>query len=141
LQHAFDEKFSDSVRITGVIGAMGGLALLLAMIGLYGVVSYNVGQRTKEIGIRMALGATPANVVAAVVSSLLLPLATALAAGLVVAGALSFILRSELYGVNHFDPLSYLGAAAILTGIGALATLLPARRALKLDPVIALRTE
>lgn len=141
LEHAFDEKFSDSVRITGVIGAMGGLAVLLAAIGLFGVVSYNVGQRTKEIGIRMALGATSANVLASIVSGLVLPLATALAAGLLLAGALSFVLQNQLYGVNHLDPFSYLTAAAILGGIGALAALVPARRALKVDPMIALRTE
>jgi putative ABC transport system permease protein len=141
LQHAFDEKFADSVRITSVIGAMGTLALLLAAIGLYGVVSYNVGQRTKEIGIRMALGATPARVLVSVVSKLTAPLAVALAAGLALAGALSFILRSQLYGVHHLDPLSYLGTAAALSSVGALAALVPARRALKVDPMVALRCE
>lgn len=141
LQHAFDEKFSDSVRVTGIIAAMGGLALLLAAIGLFGVVSYNVGQRTKEIGIRMALGASSANVLACVVSDLIVPLATALAAGLLFAGALSFILRNQLYGVNHLDPLSYLTAAAILGAVALLAAMLPARRALRVDPIAALRTE
>jgi predicted permease len=141
LQHAFDEKFADSVRITSVIGAMGTLALLLAAVGLYGVVSYNVGQRTKEIGIRMALGATPARVLVSVVSKLTAPLAVALAAGLALAGALSFILRSQLYGVHHLDPLSYLGTAAALSSVGALAALVPARRALKVDPMVALRCE
>lgn len=141
LQHAFDEKFADSARVTIVIGAMGALALLLAAVGLYGVVSYNVGQRTKEIGIRMALGATPVNVVGSIVSRLMFPLATALASGLTLAGALSFVLRNQLYGVNHLDPLSYLTAAAVLSGTGALAALLPARRALRVDPMIVLRCE
>lgn len=141
LQHAFDDKFSDSARITAVISAMGILALLLSVIGLYGVVSYNVGQRTKEIGVRVALGATPARIIRSLLSRLLVPLSIALAAGLVLAGALSFVLRSQLYGVNHLDPLSYLGAAAILGGIGGLAALIPARRALKVDPMVALRTE
>lgn len=141
LQYAFDEKFADSARITAIISAMGILALLLSVIGLYGVVSYNVGQRTKEIGVRVALGATPAKIMGSLLSRLLVPLSIALAAGLVVAGALSFVLRSQLYGVNHLDPVSYLGAAAILAGTGALAALVPARRALKIDPMVALRNE
>lgn len=141
LQRAFDEKFSDSARITVVISAMGILALLLSAIGLYGVVSYNVGQRTKEIGVRVALGATPTRIIGSLVSRLLVPLSIALAAGLVLAGALSFVLRSQLYGVNHLDPVSYLGAALVLAATGALAALVPARRALKIDPMVALRTE
>ncbi|HEU5415028.1 MAG TPA: FtsX-like permease family protein, partial [Candidatus Angelobacter sp.] len=120
---------------------MGLLALLLAVIGLYGVVAYNVANRTREIGIRMALGATPSSVVRSMLTSFVLPLSLALSVGLALAAALSFILRNELYGVNHLDPLSYLAAALIMAGVGAFASLLPARRALKVDPMVALRCE
>lgn len=141
LSESFDEQVGDSKNVTAVISAMGVLALLLAIIGLYGVVSCNVAQRTKEIGIRIALGAGTSNVMHSVLARFLLPFGVALAAGLMLAGVLSFILRSYLYGVHHLDPLSYLGAAAILTGIGGLAALIPARRALKVDPMAALRCE
>jgi len=120
---------------------MGLLALLLAVIGLYGVVAFSVANRTREIGIRIALGATPSGVVRSLLTSFVLPLSVALSLGLVLAAALSFILRNELYGVNHLDPLSYLTAALTMAAVGALASLLPARRALKVDPMVALRCE
>ncbi|MGC2695514.1 MAG: ADOP family duplicated permease [Candidatus Angelobacter sp.] len=141
LKHAYDEKVTDSAKLTGVIGGMGALALILAAIGLYGVVSYNVGQRTKEIGIRMALGAAPKNVLGSILFKLLAPLSAAFAVGLVLAVALSFVLRNQLYGIDHLDPLSYLAAAVVLASVSGLAALIPARRATKVDPMIALRTE
>jgi putative ABC transport system permease protein len=131
----------DSVRIAGIVSGMGLLALLLAVIGLYGVVAFNVANRAREIGIRIALGATPSGVVRSLLISFVLPLSVALSLGLVLAAALSFILRNELYGVNHLDPLSYLTAALTMAAVGALASLLPARRALKVDPMVALRCE
>lgn len=111
------------------------------MIGLYGVVANNVANRTREIGIRIALGATPSGVVRSMLMNFVLPLSVALSLGLVLAAALSFILRNELYGVNHLDPFSYLAAALTMGAVGALASLLPARRALKVDPMVALRCE
>lgn len=141
LHRAYDDKVGDSAQIAGIISGMGLLALLLAVIGLYGVVAYNVANRTREIGIRMALGATPSSVVRSMLTSFVLPLSLALSVGLALAAALSFILRNELYGVNHLDPFSYLAAALIMAGVGALASLLPARRALKVDPMVALRCE
>ena len=141
LKKSYDEKVGDSAKLTGIIGGMGALALLLAAIGLYGVVSYNVGQRTKEIGIRIALGARSSKVIGSILSSLVVPLCVAIFAGLGLAAALSFILRTVLYGVDHLDPLSYVTAAAVLTGVSVLAALVPARRATRVDPMIALRTE
>lgn len=141
LKQSFAERVGDTVKVTGIITGMGLLALLLAVIGLYGVVSYNVSQRTKEIGIRIALGATPSGVVRNMVSSFVVPLSIAMAVGLLVAAAFSFVMRSFLYGVHHLDPLSYLIASSILAGVGGLAALLPARRALKVDPMVALRAE
>jgi len=141
LSQAYDDKVGDSVRIAGIVSGMGLLALLLAVIGLYGVVAFSVANRTREIGIRIALGATPSGVVRSLLTSFVLPLSVALSLGLVLAAALSFILRNELYGVNHLDPLSYLTAALTMAAVGALASLLPARRALKVDPMVALRCE
>lgn len=141
LRRAYDDKVGDSAQIASIVSGMGLLALLLAVLGLYGVVAYNVANRTREIGIRMALGATPSSVVRSMLTSFVLPLSVALSVGLLLAAALSFILRNELYGVNHLDPFSYLAAAMIMAAVGALASLLPARRALKVDPMVALRCE
>jgi len=141
LKQSFAEKVGDSIKVTSIIGSMGVLALLLAVIGLYGVVACNVAQRTREIGIRIALGATPSGVVRNIISGFVAPLAIALATGLALAAALSSILRGELYGIHHLDPLSYLLAVLLLTGVGILAAIIPARRALRVDPMIALRHE
>ncbi|HZI55351.1 MAG TPA: FtsX-like permease family protein, partial [Verrucomicrobiae bacterium] len=141
VKEAFNGKVGLSGKIAAMIGGMGMLALLLAVIGLYGVVSYNVSQKTREIGIRMALGATRFNVVHSVLARFVVPLSLALAAGLGLAAAASLVLRTELYGLSNFDPLSYLSAALLLAGVGGLAALLPARRALKVDPIEALRCE
>ena len=138
---AFQEKLGFSGKIAAMISGMGTLALLLAIIGLYGVVSYNVSQKTREIGIRMALGATRFDVVHSILAQFVIPLSLALAAGLALAAAASLVLRTELYGLSNFDPLSYLSAAVLLAGIGGLAAFLPARRALNVDPMEALRCE
>jgi putative ABC transport system permease protein len=135
------EKLSDSQRVASVVGGMGTLALILAIVGLYGVVAYTVSQRTREIGIRIALGATSAGIVRSMVANFILPLNLALAAGLALAALLSGILRQFLYGLSHLDPLSYLAATALLSVVGGLAALMPARRALKVDPIEALRCE
>ena len=141
VKEVFHEKIGFSGKIAAMISGMGMLALLLAIIGLYGVVSYNVSQKTREIGIRVALGATRFDVVHSVLSRFAVPLSLALAAGLGLAAAASLVLRTELYGLSNFDPLSYLSAAVLLAGIGGVAAFLPARRALKVDPMQALRCE
>jgi len=141
LRQSFDEKLGDSAKVTGVISGMGMLALALAVIGLYGVVTYNVAQRTREIGIRIALGATPSRVVSGIISRFVLPLSIATTAGLALAAALSLVLRDQLYGVGHLDPLSYFAAASLLAVVGGLAAVIPARRAIKIDPMVALRCE
>ncbi|HEX2328134.1 MAG TPA: FtsX-like permease family protein, partial [Candidatus Angelobacter sp.] len=141
LKSNFKRKVGDTAQVAGVIGAMGTLALLLAMVGLYGVVSYNVAQRTKEIGIRIALGANSGDIVRAVAANLTMPLTAAIGVGLLLAGALSFVMRSYLYGVHNLDPVSYLGSSGVLLGVAVLAAFVPARRALKVDPMIALRCE
>jgi hypothetical protein len=135
------ERLSDSKKMTSVVGGMGILALLLAVLGLYGVVAYNVSQKTREIGIRIALGANSSQVVQNMVANLFLPVSIAMAVGLVLAALLSAILRQYLYGLSNLDPLSYLGAVLLLAIVGGLAALLPARRALKVNPMQVLRCE
>ncbi|MBZ5533378.1 MAG: ABC transporter permease [Acidobacteriia bacterium] len=141
LTAAFREKLGDTQKMAGIISFMGALALVLAVVGLYGVVSYNVIQRTREIGIRVALGATPASLIGALLAGWMRPLGLAAALGALLAAGLSLVLRSELYGVSNLDPLSYLGALVLLAVTGGLAALIPARRALKVDPMVALRCE
>jgi predicted permease len=141
LHLAYEDKVGSSQQMAVIASGMGLLALLLAVVGLYGVVAYNVAQSTREIGIRIALGAPPARVVQSVVSRFLKPLGSALGLGLALAATLSMILRSELYGISNFDLVSYLAAIALLTVIGGLAALIPARRALRVDPMEALRSE
>lgn len=124
-----------------LLGVAGGVALGLAAIGLYGTVSYVVARRTNEIGVRMALGARPAEVQRLVVRSSVRWTAAGVSAGLVVAFGLTRLLRGLLFGVGPTDPLSYAGAIIVLTTVALLAGWVPARRAARVDPVVALRAE
>jgi predicted permease len=135
------DRTRDSEKFAAVVSGMGGLALVLAIVGLYGVVTYAVAQRTREIGIRIALGATPSSLVRNMLSSFVLPLGCAIAAGLGLAIVLSLVIREYLYGVSNWDAVSYFGAVLLLAVTGGLAALLPGRRALKVDPMVALRCE
>jgi ABC-type lipoprotein release transport system permease subunit len=141
LKSILAERFSEARKMTGVVGGMGTLALLLAVVGLYGVVAYNVSQKTREIGIRIALGASSSRVMQSMVANFFVPLGIAMAAGLVLAALLSGILRQYIYGLSNLDPVSYVGTVILLAIVGALASLLPARRALKVNPMEALRCE
>ncbi len=122
-------------------GALGLLALALASIGMSGVFAYMVRQRTREIGLRMALGAHPAQVVRMILASHLRALAWGLAVGLAGASAASRLLRSMMNGVSPFDPLAYAGVFALLIAAAAAASAIPARRAARVDPLTALRWE
>jgi putative ABC transport system permease protein len=124
-----------------LLGSFAGLALLLAMIGVYGVMSYAVTQRTRELGIRMALGAPGSEVVAMLLRHSLGLAALGLVAGLVPAFVLTRVMASQLYGISATDPTTCLGLAAALLGAATLASLLPALRAARLDPMLALRQE
>ena len=105
------------------------------------MVAYAVSQRTREIGIRMALGAKPAHVLSIVLRQLSAPVAAGLIAGVAGAAALSEFLRGILYGISNLDPVTYLAAIAVFIVTVAVAALLPARRALRVDPIRALRYE
>ena len=117
------------------------IALVLAALGLYGIVSYSVALRTQEIGIRMALGARRLEVLSMVVGQGLRLLAAGVAAGLVVAFALAQALSSQLFEVSAFDPTTLLAMVMVMVAVAALASYIPARRAARVDPIVALRYE
>ncbi len=117
------------------------IALVLGTVGIYGVVSYIVGRRTQEIGVRMALGAPSATVLREVMGRGMVLSGLGVALGLLGAWSVSRVLASLLYGVSATDPITYLGTAAVLVTVALLATWLPARRAARVDPVEALRAE
>ena len=121
--------------------AFAATALLLAAIGIYGVVGYAVAKRTREIGLRMALGATPSGVVAMVVSQASQPIVAGIASGLIGAFLLTRVLGTMLFGVTPSDPLTFVGAVAVLGAVATAACFIPALRASHIDPLVALRTE
>ena len=124
--------------VTAVLGFVG---LLLAAVGLYGIVAYLVGQRTREIGVRLALGAGRHDVLRLVVGEGMRPVAVGLAIGLLLALGATRLLTSFLFGVSPLDAITFIGGAAVLTVAALTASYLPARRAAAMDPVRALRAE
>jgi putative ABC transport system permease protein len=138
-----DEVFDESIRrprlLAQLVGAFGGLALLLASIGVYGVLSYMVAERRREIGIRMALGASRANVLTHIMSQGLRLTTTGAAVGLVAAIALNRLISSLLFGVTGTDVTTLSAVVIGITAVGALACWLPGWRASRLDPNIVLR--
>lgn len=123
------------VLLTGLAA----LALALAVVGIYGVVSYSVAQRTQEIGVRMALGATGSHILRLVVGQASLLVVAGVILGIVGALGMASIVRTMLYQVSARDPLTFAAIALILTAVGVLASVVPARRAVRVDPIVALR--
>jgi putative ABC transport system permease protein len=117
------------------------VGLLLAAIGIYGVTSYAVSRRTREIGIRIALGADRRGVVAIVLRQALVLTGIGLVIGLAFGAAAAQLLRSLLFGISAVDPLTFGGAAVLFVAVALAASYVPARRATRLDPVTALRSE
>jgi predicted permease len=125
----------------GFAGVLGGLGMLLAVIGLYGVVSFTASRRTHEIGIRMALGAGPGNIFTLVLRQALVLVAAGVGLGLLAALAIARLLSTLLIGVAPYDPITFASVAGILIAVALVACFLPARRAANLDPTTALRYE
>jgi len=132
----------DSQRLAArLVGFFGGLALLLACVGLYGVVTQNVVRRTSEIGVRMALGAQPRDVVWMILRDVLVLLGLGLAVGVPAALASTRAVGSQIYGLQSAAPASFAIAIVLLAVIAVVTGLAPARRATRLDPLLALRDE
>jgi len=141
LQQQIDRAFDQQRAVASLAGLFGIVALILAAIGLYGVTAYAVAQRTREIGVRMALGATAADVLRLVLGQAARLAAAGIALGLLLAAGLARLLRGILYGVSTADPWALAGMAALLAVVVLAAGGLPARLAARTDPLRALREE
>jgi ABC-type antimicrobial peptide transport system permease subunit len=127
--------------LAALSGFFGVLAVVLATIGLYGVIAYLVVRRTNEIGIRMALGATPVRILAMIIGEAAGLLAFGIAAGAILALASARVAAALLFGLKPYDPETLIAAVVVLCAIAASAALVPARRAARLQPNVALREE
>jgi predicted permease len=142
-------KFEDNLEnwrvpariVAGLSGSLGALALMLAGVGVYGVVSYAVSRRTREIGIRMTLGANGRDVMGMLLRQSMRPVLIGGAIGIAACAGVSWVLSSLLFGISARDPIAFVFVPAFLLGIALLATYVPARRATKVNPVVALRYE
>jgi hypothetical protein len=137
VDHSLDDLRSDAL----VVAILGSVSLILVSIGIFGVFAFVVQQRTREIGIRIALGAGSAHVIRVVVGSSVRPILIGLAVGLFGAVAESFVVRGFVYGVSPFDPLTYAMIVVILGVAAMIAVYLPARRASRIVPIVALRVD
>ena len=141
LEEYVNASFERERLIAWLCGVFGVLALALASVGLYGVMAYAVNQRTREIGVRIALGARRGDVIRMVLRESLLPVVAGLAAGVTAALALSRLVAGMLYGVAPRDPLTIALAALAMLAVALAAAVVPARRATRVEPMTALRHE
>jgi ABC-type antimicrobial peptide transport system permease subunit len=136
------ERQLGSLRtIAALAGVLGLIALVLATVGVFSVFAYFVQRRTREIGIRTALGASPTRVVMLVLRDTGRAIVAGIAIGLVAAIGVARLMQSELFGASAFDPVVFAATALLLAAAGAVATYVPARRAARIDPMLALRYE
>ncbi len=141
LKTLYDQSMARTSFTLVMLAIAGGMALMLGLVGIYGVIAYAVAQRTREIGIRMALGAQPAGLLRVFVCQGLLLAGVGAVLGLAAAAGLTRLMSSLLFGVTALDPLTYAAVCALLMIAAVLASYVPARRAMAIDPVEALRTE
>jgi predicted permease len=141
LAQAVRDQTANSRLLVTLMATFGVLALLLAAVGVYGIVAYSVQQSTREIGIRIALGAGAGRVVGHVLRHGLMPVAAGIALGALAVPAVQGLVESQLFGVEPFDPVALIGALMVLAGAATIATLFPAFRATRIDAIKAIRTE
>jgi predicted permease len=141
LESVIDASFDRRRAVMLLLGSFAAIALLLAAVGLYGVLAYDVSQRTREIGIRGAIGATRSQVIGLVLRQGLSRAGLGLACGLAGALGLSRFLTSLLFEVKPSDPVAYVAVSFLMLGVALVASYLPARRAARIDPIVALRVE
>jgi predicted permease len=141
LRDALDDRLRPPRQMALVVSTLGMLALIVAAIGLSGLLSFDVSQRVREIGIRMALGAQSRDVVRDVIRQFVWPIVGGVAAGLASAAALSSVLRHNLFGLSSLDPVSYIAAALLFSCVALLAAAGPLRRATRVNPIVALRCD
>jgi predicted permease len=141
LDQIVDRAIAPRRLITGILSSFSSFALLLAAVGLYGVIAYSVSQRTREIGIRIALGAQQGNVLRLVLSEGLRMSGIGIAIGLATAFFVTRVLQSQLYGVTANDPFTYAITTMVLVAVALLASYIPAHKATRIDPMEALRYE
>jgi predicted permease len=141
MQERVEETWATPRLLTFLLGVFAGLALLLAVVGLYGVMAYNGVRRMREIGVRLALGARRRQIIGMMLEQGMRLLAIGLLIGFLGALATSRVLRSLLFEVSPTDPLTYAGVALLLAGVAAVACWIPAHRASRVDPMITLRAE
>jgi predicted permease len=141
LDHYLEAWRTPSRIATGLSAALGGVALLLALLGVYGMVSYSVSRSVREIGIRMALGAGSSAVLSQVLRQAMRPVAMGALLGVAGCAAVSGVLSSLLFGLKARDPIAFVGVPIFLLIVALVASYIPARRAMRVDPVVALRYE
>jgi putative ABC transport system permease protein len=141
LDEQIDRTFTQERLFAQLSSGFGLVALALAGVGLYGLMSFVVLSRTGEIGVRLALGALPRGILHLILRESLALVARGVAAGVLVAGAVTRFIASLLYGLSPNDPFTYAAVALLLAGVAVLACWLPARRAAQVDPMVALRCD
>jgi ABC-type antimicrobial peptide transport system permease subunit len=141
MEGQIDEALAQERLFASLVTLFGTITLVLACVGLYGLVAWSVASRTREIGVRMALGADRLGVLRMILGQVAVTTAAGLAVGVPATLALTRIVQSQLYGIEAHDPFSILAAAAGVTAVALLAAFFPARRAMRIDPVRALHYE